>query len=120
LNLEPCSWYTSVLTPELLYLNSRSAEITAWVTLLSTPINFLKRKKKLQTGISNPTPKVSVRRWGGLISSWVCTDMLKSKQAAIFPITRFVWKLGFVWVSHLLTAPFKAKVSLSSFKRISS
>lgn len=96
MNLEPCSGYTSVLTPEILYFNPRSPEITAWLTLLSIPTNFLKRKKKLQTGISNPIPKVSVKRWGGLISSWMCTHMLKSKQEAVFPITRFMRELDFV------------------------
>lgn len=60
MNLEPCSGYTSVLTPEILSFNPRNPEITAWLTLLSIPTNFLKRKKKLQTGISNPIPKVSV------------------------------------------------------------
>lgn len=59
MNLETYSWHTSVLTHELLYLNPRSPKIIAWLTLLSIPSNFLKRKKKLQTGISNPIPKVS-------------------------------------------------------------
>lgn len=94
-----------------------SWETTAWVTLLTIANNFLKRKKKLQTGISNPIPKHQLR-WDGLISLWVCTDMLKSKHRQ-----QSFTKLGlcgnwvllsayhdlFVWVSYPLTTSLKVK-----------